>query len=550
MKLMKKLAALILVAALVMALGITASAEDTTVSIEVENAITGATYYGYRLLDTTTSLKNDKCHDDTKDHLSTCYNIAYSVNDKYANVLKAAAEYAATEEAIIEYIKKQESAEQIRKFANDVYRAIIDGSIVYDKSVTASSATVTFSDIESGYWLIAEQITAEDYEGAYSLVMLDTIGSRNITISTKRDEPALEKFVRDNGMNYGQGADLGIGDDAEFLLRTDVPNPIGYAMYKYVIHDKMSDALTLNASSFEIRVNGVAGELLDKTYYTVDTAPTCASGCKFHISVKIPEATAAGEIQGDSRLYISYTAKLNEKAEVMNNGMDPEHHANPNEAWLEYSNNPYNQSMTAASAPKKVYVWTFPLEVKKVDEANVSLDGAKFVVSRSNDLTESDLKDFNPVPDGKPDGYEKMIRLIDKGNNTYMVAPDGYTGAVVYEFSAGAAILQGFDDQVDYYLYETVAPNGYNQLNVPVSFKFFASYVSSESPLMAAGYPKVSIDAGVETSSMSASIVNKTGAELPSTGGIGTTIFYVLGSVMVLGAVVLLITKKRMSAEV
>lgn len=547
MKLMKKLAALILVVALVMALGITASAAST-VNITINNAVGGATYNAYRLLETTTSLKNNSCHTNPADHLSTCYNIAYAVNDKYFQILKVVTGET-TEELIIEYIKKQESAEQIRNFANSVYSKISESTGVDHPSVTvaAGATTAVFSNIASGYWLISEKITATDYNGAYSLVMLDTIGSRDITISTKRDEPALEKFVRDNGMNYGQGADLGIGDDAEFLLRTDVPNPIGYTMYKYVIHDVMSEALTLNASSLEIRVNGVEGELLDGTYYTVDTAPSCASGCKFHVGVDIPAATAAGKIQGDSRLYISYTAKLNEHAKVMINGTDTIN-ANPNKAWLEYSNNPYNTDMTATSTPKTVYVWTFPLEVKKVDEANMPLSGAKFVVSKMHNLPESDLKDANT--DGKPDGYSNLIPLIDKGSNTYMVAPAGYTGAVVYEFPAGTANLQGFDDQVDYYLYETVAPDGYNKLNAPISFKFFASYVSSESPLMAAGYPKVSIDAGVETSSMSASIVNKTGAELPSTGGIGTTIFYVLGSVMVLGAVVLLITKKRMGAEV
>lgn len=542
MKLFRKLTVLVLAIVFVLSLatGVFA-AENGKVNIIIENAIAGATYSGYRILDTTTSLKSQNCHSTDEEHQSTCYNIAYSVNDKYEALLKNVTE-ATTDEGIIEYIGAQTSVEQTRAFADAVYNQL--GAITADKTKKADTATVTLDNIDSGYWLIVETINDEKYNGAYSLVILDTVGSRNVTVSTKRDEPALEKFVRDNGMNYGQGADIQIGDQAEFLLRTDVPNPIGYTVYNYVIHDNLSAGLC-DPNQFEVRVANVEGTPLSDAYYNVIFTGLCED-CDFHVEVDIQQATIDGVLKADDRLYVTYKATLNDKANVMVTGQDTKN-ANPNTAWLEYSNSPYDPDSTTTSTPMTVYVWTMPLELNKVDNAGVNLEGAKFVLSRNGSLTESQLKDLNN--DNKPDGFAEMMPLIKKDNNTYMIAPTGYTGDVVYEIDAGTAKIQGFDDQVEYYLYETAAPAGYNKLNTPVSVKFFASYVSSESPFMAEGYPKVSINTATETSNLKANVVNQTGAELPSTGGIGTTIFYVLGGAMVLAAVVLLITKKRMGAD-
>ena len=544
MKMIKKLPAVALAVVLTLALSISAFAASDT-DIKITHAIKDATYNGYRLLETTTSLKVQGCHDTDEEHLSTCYNIAYSVNDKYFEILKTETN-TTTETGIIDYIKGLTTADGIREFADDVYAAITAAGKAYDSTATgASDKTATLTGVDQGYWLIVEKISASDYEGAYSLVMLDTAGSRDITVATKREEPGLTKYVRDNGMSYGHGADMQIGDAAEFLLITDVPDPSGYTNYTYLIHDDMSTGLTFNDTSVEIRLNTVDGTVLGTNYYTVTTTGLCAD-CDVHISINIKAATAAGVLKGDDRLYISYTATLNENAKVLVTGQDTVN-ANPNTAWLEYSNNPYTESETEESAPSTVYVWTFPLTLNKVDSADVSLTGAKFVLSTNKALTEADLKDDNN--DGKPDGYAKLIPLsysVVEGKKYYKVAPE--TGSV-YEIEVGSAMLQGFDDQVEYYLYETEAPAGYNKLNTPVSFKFFAQYESSESALFAAGYPKVAINAGTEESVLEANVVNQTGVELPSTGGIGTTIFYVVGGLMVLGAVVLLITKKRVGTE-
>lgn len=541
MKMFRKMTALLLAVALVMALGITAFADTPKTNIKISGTVSGATYKGYRLLNTTTSLKSEGCHGTTAEHLSTCYNIAYHLNPAYTAILEKVTSCSG-ESAIVDYIRGLNTADTIRTFADAVYAEL--GTMEADKTVTGNGGTVIMETVEQGYWLIVEQIDG-DHNGAYSLVILDTAGSRDVTVETKRDEPDLEKFVRDNGLSYGQGADMQIGDNAEFLLRSDVPNPIGYEKYKYRIHDNMCSGLDFN-NDVTIRLNTVDGTVLDPQYYTVITEDLCED-CNFHIDVFISKATADGVIKADDRLYVTYTAKLNEQANILVTGQDVLN-ANPNTAWLEYSNNPYNdgeKGSTDTTQPKTVYVWTFPLTLNKVDTASTVLDGARFILSLNGKLSADEVMTLGEG--GKP---AHAMALIDAGNNTYKIAPSDYIGDVVYEIPAGTAIIQGFDDQVEYYLYETVAPDGYQKLSAPVSVKFFASYVSSESPLLSEGYPKVSIDTTTETSVLQASVVNRTGTELPSTGGIGTTIFYILGGVMVLGAVVLLITKKRMRADV
>ena len=119
---------------------------------------------------------------------------------------------------------------------------------------------------------------------------------------------------------------------------------------------------------------------------------------------------------------------------------------------------------------------------------------------------------------------------------------------VVYVIDAGSAVIRGLDDATDYYLYETKAPEGFNLLKEPVQFKITAKY-NADGSALSDGNPTVTIGAGEPSTKLSTDVVNKAGAELPSTGGVGTTVFYVVGGLLVAVAVVLLVTKKKMSAD-
>lgn len=533
MKTFKKLASILLTVAMVMSLGITASAANS-VNITVNNPVDGATYSGYKLLDATTSLKVENCHATDAGHKSECYNIAYSVNDKYLEILKDVT-HKTTRREIIDYIGGLTgSATAIQGFADDVYGKLT--SVAADEP----DMTANFS-VDSGYWLIVEKIADADYDGAYSLVMLDTAGAHDIDIDTKRVAPTVTKAVSDDGITYGPAVDLQIGDTAYYQLEATVPNPLGYASYTYVIHDQASAGLDININSIEVKLNDINGTVLTPANnYQVTSGSDCTDGCTFHIQVNIKnDLLKEGDI-----LYITYQAKLNEQANIFASNDDLTS-ANPNTVWLEYSNNPYNDGEngeTAITTESVVYVWTFYLNVNKVDAAGTALQGAKFVLSKDGTLTEDQLK--SPLAD---DVIAKLIPLI-ADNGTYTVAPTDYEGAVVYEISAGTAKINGFKDLNQYYLYEIAAPAGYNKLDVPVKFQYSATYTEGQ-PTLADEFPTVSIDGKEASQVLEANVVNNTGTVLPSTGGTGTTIFFALGGGMVLVAIILLITKKRMGKE-
>ena len=150
---------------------------------------------------------------------------------------------------------------------------------------------------------------------------------------------------------------------------------------------------------------------------------------------------------------------------------------------------------------------------------------------------------MNCDAEGIPAATTELIGMVKLSDGEYRVAVAGDRN-VVYVVDAGNPVIKGLDDAVDYYLYETKAPAGYNLMTEPVHFVISASYAADGS-----NYTSVTVTVGAAAASdtLSANVVNKSGSTLPETGGIGTTIFYVLGSLLVVGAGVVLITRKRMS---
>lgn len=178
------------------------------------------------------------------------------------------------------------------------------------------------------------------------------------------------------------------------------------------------------------------------------------------------------------------------------------------------------------------------MEINKIDgESNAPLSDAKFVLSKNGNCSLGTIGD-----DGTPSTTTDLINLIENNDGSYTVAPAGYTGPVVKVMTAGKITIKGLDDATEYYLYETKAPAGYNRLTDAVKFKITATYndTGDNSNVTAAVND-------VEQSSVSVQVANNKGSTLPSTGGIGTTLFYVIGGVLMAVAAVLLVTKKRMN---
>lgn len=501
MKYMKKLITLLAVLTLALAMAVPAFAETTTptkYTITINNG-TG-NYAAYQIF------KGDL-------HEKTLSNIEWGANvtDEGQTALGNAADKAKT-------ITTEADA---KAFAVEVAKYLTDPA--------AGTGTDSITVSGPGYYLIKN--TSVGGGEVFTDYILRVVG--DVTVNPKSGKPTLDKQIRHNETGlWGVVGDNQIGDTVEFRTLTTVPIVSGYTQYTYVIHDEMSAGLTSNVRSNEdvtIKVNDET--VLDKKYYTVTVDGTNAN--KFTVTVDVLNAIKDGKMVEGNTLYTYYTGILNENAKVYNDGKQE------NKAYLEYSNNPHDNKTTNKTPEKVVYDWTFKMGVKKVDGADgTPLTDAKFVLSKNGNCSLGTIGD-----DGTPSTTTDLINLIENSDGSYTVAPAGYNGSVVNVMTAGDITINGLDDATVYYLYETKAPAGYNRLTAAVRFEITATYSD-------AGDNCTSVTATVNNdvqSSVSVNVRNNKGSTLPSTGGIGTTLFYVIGGGLMAVAAVLLVTKKRMN---
>jgi len=367
------------------------------------------------------------------------------------------------------------------------------------------SATAALT-VPTGYYLIKDLGTVAPGE-AYSLYVVQIVGPT--TISPKRGTVESNKKVDDeNDSNTGEdtedwqdSADYDIGDAVPFKLTGTVAADYdNYKTYKYIFHDKESAGLTFNADSVEVYVD----DTMIQSGYIVSSA--CTDGCTFEIIFN--DLKKIDAVKANSVITVEYTSTLNDKAVLGSAG-------NPNEMYLEYSNNPNVEDggETGKTVVDKVIVFTYKVVANKIDEDEEPLAGAGFTLYKKNDSGEY-------VPVGDEVAGENMTTFEWKGL-----------------------------DDGDYKLVETTTPNGYNTL-ADIEFTIAATHEEeSDNPKLLTLTGGNMFTGNVEAGTLSADIVNEKGSTLPETGGMGTTILYVAGGLLVLGAVIVLITKKRMAAS-
>ena len=402
--------------------------------------------------------------------------------------------------------------------------------------------------LADGYYLVVDTTANVGEGGAYNTALLQVVGDISITVKT--DAPTVEKKVlEDDKYNqnggYGQGyndvADYNMGDAVSFHLIGSVPDMSRYDTYKYIFHDTLSTGLTLNADSIKVYVaSDKAGT--DKTVIAGWTK--AVDGQSFTVSFTDLK-TVSGVSQG-KYIIVEYTATLNQNAAV---GLD----GNPNVVYLEYSNKPDQSGSgdtdnTGNTPEDKVIVFTYELDTIKVDgQSNTEkLAGAEFV------LLNSDKTKVAKVENNKLTGW---IDMPVAGENDNISWPEG---TKLTSDANGLFKVIGLDDGT-YYLKETKAPAGYNLLTQEITVVITATttngqnwtngQASSALTNLAVTADNKSGTGNTITGIAGITVANNKGSTLPETGGIGTTIFYVLGSVLVLAAVVLLVTKKRMSTN-
>lgn len=362
-----------------------------------------------------------------------------------------------------------------------------------DGQVTPTAdGSATISNLELGYYLVDSTVGA--------LCELNTT-KPDVKITDKNTKPTIEKKVEeDSDKKWGDVNDADIGQTVNF--KSTVSAKPGAR--NYVVHDKMDAALKFDSVTSITAGSKTLTEGAEKDYTVVTTG--LADDCTFHI---VFNQTYLDSITADTDIVINYTAKLTSDA-VAGTGY-------VNETWLDYGDDQHTEHDTTTT-----YTWKLPIYKYHKDGADEKpLPGAEFILYKGSE----ENKVYAQVVKGKLTGW-----TTTKTDATTLVSDTN-----------GMIAVEGLDADT-YYLEETKAPGGYNKLAGPVKV-VISHTVTGEGAQMTHTLKQDTTD--VEK----VEIENKSGTELPSTGGIGTTIFYVLGSILVIGAVVLLIAKKRMSAS-
>lgn len=500
MKKMKKVMALLLSLVMVLAMSVVAFAEEATKTISVKSDDTH-TYEVYQIF--TGDLSG-----------TTLSNVKWGINSGRSGVVSDADLKKLTD------VNSKPYAEQMAAI-----KPFVDFTTTAIGTVSAGHSC----QVASGYYLIKDKGSADMSQDTYSAYIVSVV--KDIEVQPKKDIPTFEKKIKDTNdttsetSSWQDSADYDIGDQVPFRLQGTVASD--YAKYTgkyyFAFHDKEEPGLTFNKNSVKAYVENEGAE---RTEISTDKYTIVYPGTDGHtFDVIFADLKQVEGVKAGSKIVVEYTSELNEHAVIGNYG-------NENTAHLEFSNNPNEEQngdekpSTGKTPDDTVIVFTYKVVANKVDENNVALKGAAFKLEKKIG-SEYQLVDF--------------VNATETAGKYTIVDPNKTT----FEWT-------GVDDG-DYRLTEIITPEGYNTI-APIEFTVTAGHkkefdfgTRTEVLESLTGGDKVS--GNVSTGQLTTDVVNKKGSSLPSTGGMGTTIFYVVGSILVLGAAILLITKKRMSAR-
>ena len=385
---------------------------------------------------------------------------------------------------------------------------------------TASASSVAdgqdykINGLAPGYYLVKDKDGTVPQEQAYTKFILEVVGT-NVSAAVKSSVPTSEKKVKDTNDTTGKttgwqdSADYDIGDQVPFQLTGNVADD--YSQYKgayqLVFHDTLSNGLTFNENSVKVYVND-SDTPVSSDQYTIAYPATD----NHSFDVTINDVKSLGDHV--TKVRVEYTATLNENAVIGSVG-------NPNTMYMEFSNNPNSTTGTdkGQTPEDKVIVFTYKVVINKVDSRRIPLAGAAFKLEKvlSN-------------------GEKKLVKEYTIGED------EDDPEKTRFEFT-------GLDDG-KYILTETVTPEGYNTMD-PITFNITASHdTKSDDPKLTdlngnAVDGEIKFTVNETKGTLTASVVNYMGSELPSTGGMGTTVLYVAGTIMILAAGVFLVMKKK-----
>lgn len=546
MKRMKKIIAVLLAAVLVLGMNLnvfaTENAETTiTGTLSIGHPIKEQEYNVYLMFDL------DEYDDATGAYLYTVSNKSW---ENFVNEDATAQTYLEIYGENHVRIKSKDPKKYIPVVLTDDNKADLAKAAIEWAETNKIEPTVTFplkeeggkdvygkTGLKLGYYAVSST--------AGSLCGLTTTDP-SAEINEKNEQPTVTKQVledvNNNGMidtgdTWGEKNDDEIGDTVYY--KTTITAKKG--AFNYVLHDRMDNGLTLNKTSIVVKENGkdiplegymVTGdkEALNsyETYdyyvlYDQESDASITEVCDFEVHFTEQYLKT---IENPTDIIVSYEAVLNEDAAIYTN-------ENRNGTYLEYG----DDNFTTESITK---TYTYMIDVIKTDINNKVLEGAQFQLYRKDPNGANTIKDKdnNEIKVGSP------VKFISEGTGVYEITDDGTTGAID-TITAGDIVIRGLDVGT-YYLQETVAPKGYNKVDYPIKVEIVRD-ATTQLGNNNIGY----VNNGVYDAETGGGyqVINQTGSLLPNTGGMGTTMIYVTGSILVVAAVVILVTKKRMSGE-
>lgn len=565
MKKMKKIVSLMLMLVMVVAMAVTASADSYTITIS--NSTTGHTYEAYQIF------SGDLSGSSPSYVLSNIkWGSGITSGD---NLLSALTELTVDgSKPFSTCTSAQDVADVLTKCSDDDAVAKAFASTVSDYLGTAIKTSSYETDhyeisvSSPGYYLVKDQddsLTGSD--DAYTRLILEVVG--DVTVKPKSSTPTVEKKVQDindsedadvTDNDWQDSADYDIGDSIPYKLTATLPNTLGdYSSYKLEFTDTMSKGLKYNNdavvtvySSKSDAASGSNGVVVtndcsinSSAYTGTDPDDVYVGGTVLTVSITNVKSLTGVTVSKDSVIVVTYSATLNSDAVIGDAG-------NPNKVDLTYSNNP-NKTTDTGKTPEDVNkVFTFEVDANKIDKDNNALAGAMFTLYKYSKSTETYVKVTDKIK------YYAVVDTVltevasDDEGKTWRLA-SAAAGATDDKYIPTTFKFVGLDDGL-YKLVESTTPSGYNTIE-DVIFTVSATHSEiADNPALTALTTDVTsgtatLTPTTSTGIISTDIVNKSGTTMPSTGGIGTTLFYVIGTILVLLAAVLLVTRKRMSSE-
>lgn len=486
-----------------------ASPVMASVNITVDG--TAGKYSAYKVFDLDAQLNSGCGHAEGQDHVDECYTYNYTLPSGMRASVEGAANAAGvtlkdadkdgtvSDKEVIASLSGM-TQDQTRVFADSLYASI------KDTTPTAETTTGRFENVPEGYYLIVESQPGESPDSV-SLVMLDTAGAKDITVSSKEGVPTLTKKIlveddtQDDGYRRVDAADINVGDDVDMEVKVTMPDNIkDFSKYNFTLHD---DSLGLRLKG-DVKMYVSGNEVVDNTTTQDDEADDCL----FHKKVTPASLVSASDgskvdVTKDTVIVFRYTCQLTEDYVTVNTG-------NTNEAWLDFSSNPYVDGDEDETVHDKVAVFTYKSVINKVDADSNPLKGAEFTLSRQDGESWIPVNMSGTASENQTEftfsGLDAGVYRLEETK-----VPNGYTKAddIVFE------IRSDYDEESD----------------TPV-LKGLQVYVNGE--LVSEG-DNPTFAADVTQGKVSTDVVNIKGIKMPGTGAMSVYITLACGAVLVIG---------------